>query len=272
VTAFLGSKTMTESHPQRVIVTGAAGVMGTWISQAFAREGADLLLTDTRPEGLERLGNELRDGGAGVTTVVADVSRDADVERLIGSISRRWNSPDVLVNNAGIYPHAPVLDTTVADVRSMFEVNVLAPFALSRAVATLMVAAGVAGSIVNIGSGAGEAPATGGAPYAASKAALHMLTRAFAIELAPMGIRVNTVQPGFAPGSEVSELDEAYIARMTSTIPLGRTSGPADAPEAVLFLSSPRASFITGASLAVDGGRTAGTMRPMPLRTMGGRS
>ena len=260
---------MNSHQNQRVVVTGAAGVMGKWICEAFAREGAALLLTDRRAEDLEKHAVELRQHAAQVEVLSADLTSEVGIAELLAMVFQLWDSPDVLVNNAGVYPHGPVLETDVADVRSIFEINVMAPFALSRGVADMMVRKDVKGSIVNIGSGAGHAPATGGAPYAASKAALHMLTRAFALELAAFGIRVNTVEPGFAPGSQVSLLEDEYVTRMTSTIPLGRTSGPGDAPEAVLFLCSSRASFITGASLAVDGGRTAGTMRPMPARTLG---
>lgn len=253
---------------QRVVVTGAAGVIGTWISQAFARDGAALLLTDRRAKDLEELAVEVGQHGGQVDTVQADLGQEQGVADLLAAVRQLWGSPDVLVNNAGIYPHGAILETDVSDVRSIFEINVMAPFVLTRGVAEMMVAKEVKGSIVNIGSGAGDTPATGGAPYSASKAALHMFTRAFALELAPFGIRVNTVSPGFAPGSEVSHLDDEYVTRMTSTIPLGRTSGPGDAPEAVLFLCSSKASFITGANLAVDGGRTAGTMRPLPTRTI----
>lgn len=257
---------MNDRQAARVVVTGAAGVMGEWISRAFAREGADLLLHDLRPEPLTALADDLGRNGAAVGTAHGDLSQTNGWQRLVDSISQRWDSPDVLVNNAGIYPHAALLDTDVAEVRRIFEINVVAPFALSRAVAQLMQRTGTAGSIINISSGAANAPATGGGPYAASKAALQMLTRSFAIELAHSGIRVNTVQPGFAPGSVVSQLDDEYVARMISTIPLGRASGPDDAPEAVLFLASARASFITGATLAVDGGRTAGTIVPPARR------
>lgn len=258
-----------EYEGQRVIVTGAAGVMGRWISEAFARQGASLLVTDRRASKLEALADDLRQHGGSVEVVTADLSRDEGIEHLLEATASVWPSPTALVNNAGVYPHGPIAETTVDHVRTIFDINVFAPFGLSRGVAALMADAGVQGSIVNIGSGAGTAPATGGAAYAASKAALHMLTRAFAIELAPLGIRVNTVQPGFAPGSEVSPLDGDYVETMTNAIPLGRTSGPEDAPEAVLFLCSTRASFITGASLAVDGGKTAGTTKPMPAETLG---
>ncbi|KRE40255.1 SDR family NAD(P)-dependent oxidoreductase [Knoellia sp. Soil729] len=262
---------MSEHQHQKVVITGAAGVLGTWISQAFAREGAELLLTDRREDQVERLADELRHGGATVHVVESDLSTDQGQIELLAAIRQAWGSPDVLVNNAGIYPHGSVLETSTSDVRGIFEINVVAPFALSRGVAELMIEAGIHGSIVNIGSGAGLSPATGGAAYAASKAALHMFTRAFALELASFGIRVNTVQPGFAPGSDVSHLEDDYIEAMIRTIPLARTSGPGDAPEAVLFLCSPRASFVTGSTISVDGGRTAGTLKPMPAQTLGGR-
>lgn len=261
--------TINDFEEQRVIVTGAVGVMGSWISEAFARQGASLVVTDCRAGELDVLADGLRQHGGSVEAVVADLSREEGIEHLLEATAGVWPSPTALVNNAGVYPHGPIANTTVGHLRTIFDINVIAPFALSRGVAALMADAGVRGAIINIGSGAGTAPATGGAAYAASKAALHMLTRAFAIELAPLGIRVNTVQPGFAPGSEVSRLDDDYVHGMTSSIPLGRTSGPGDAPEAVLFLCSSRASFITGASLAVDGGKTAGTMKAMPAQTLG---
>ncbi len=261
---------MNNPQNQRVVITGAAGVIGTWISRAFAREGAALLLTDRRAKDLEELAQELRKEGSEVHIVETDLGHDEGVADLLATIHRTWGTPDVLVNNAGIYPHGEILETDVSVVRSIFEINVMAPFALTQGVAKMMIAEGVKGSIVNIGSGASDRTATGGGPYSASKAALHMFTRTFAIELAPFGIRVNTVAPGFAPGSQVSYLDDEYISQMISTIPLGRTSGPGDAPEAVLFLCSPKASFITGANLAVDGGRGAGTMRPVPSQRPAG--
>ena len=106
-------------------------------------------------------------------------------------------------------------------------------------------------------------------PYSASKAALERLTAGLALELAPHRIRVNAVSPGFAPGSVVSPLSPAYVEAMLARIPLGRASGPDDAPNAILFLCSPQASFITGATLAVDGGNAPRHRRPD--RGRGGR-
>ena len=103
---------------------------------------------------------------------------------------------------------------------------------------------------------------TGSVPYSTSKTALERLTAGLALELAPHRIRVNAVSPGFAPGSTVSPLSPAYVDAMLTRIPLGRASGPDDAPNAILFLCSARASFITGATLAVDGGNSLGTVDP----------
>jgi 3-oxoacyl-[acyl-carrier protein] reductase len=162
------------------------------------------------------------------------------------------------VNNAGVYPRTPLATTEPPDVRRILDVNVVAPFELSRQVIALMIKAGVAGSVVNISSGAAVRPGAGGSVYAASKAALETLTRSIALEVARHGIRVNAIQPGFAPGSEVSALPDKHVTSMLARIPLGRTSGPGDAAAAVLWACSSDASFVTGTTIAVDGGRTAG--------------
>ena len=243
----------------RVVLTGAAGLYGTWIAEAFAQAGADLLLTDARPDALAALAGRL-----GARHVAADLS-DPDGLRVAGdAVADNWDSPDVLVNNAGLYPRTPVDSTGPDEVRRIFEVNVTAPFELSRRAIASMIAARVPGRIVNISSGAAWRPGAGGSVYAASKAALESLTRSMALEVAGHGIRVNALQPGFAPGSDVNELSESHITTMRARIPLGRTSGPHDAAAGVLWLASGDASFVTGTTLAVDGGRTAGDFTAPP--------
>jgi 3-oxoacyl-[acyl-carrier protein] reductase len=237
----------------RVVVTGACGIFGTWIAEAFAAAGARLLLTDARAEPLAALASRL--GAAGVT---ADLTDDGQLAALAAAIGAAWESPDVLVNNAGLYPRTPLASTAPSDVRRVLDVNVVAPFELTRQVTALMIKAGVAGRVVNISSGAAVRPGAGGSVYAASKAAVETLTRSTALELAGHGIRVNAVQPGFAPGSAVSELSAGHVTSMLARIPLGRTSGPGDAAAAVLWVCSSDASFVTGTTIAVDGGRTAG--------------
>ncbi|MFI6344372.1 SDR family NAD(P)-dependent oxidoreductase [Streptomyces sp. NPDC050560] len=243
----------------RVVVTGAAGIFGTWIAEAFAAAGADLLLTDAREEPLAALADRL-----GARRLAADLGDGAGLAALGDAVEHTWESPDVLVNNAGLYPRTPLATTGPEEVRRILDVNVVALHELTRRAVAAMTAAGVPGSIVNISSGAAVRPGAGGSVYAASKAAVEVLTRSLALEAAPHGIRVNAVQPGFAPGSEVSALGAGHVASMRRRIPLGRTSGPADAPAAVLWLASGDASFVTGTTLAVDGGRTAGDHTPPP--------
>lgn len=234
----------------RVVITGAAGIVGTWLAEAFAAAGADLLLSDSRPDDLAALAERL-----GARYLVADLTGDGLA--VLGSAIRE-HPPEVLVNNAGIYPRTPLADTTPEDVRRILDVNVTATFELTRQAVTAMVDAGIRGRIVNISSGAALRPSAGGSVYAASKAAVETLTRSVALEVARHGIRVNAVQPGFAPGSAVSELPDSHVESMLARIPLGRTSGPGDAPAAVLWLCSSDAAFVTGTTISVDGGRTAG--------------
>ena len=139
-------------------------------------------------------------------------------------------------------------------------INVRVPFLLTQTVAKLMIAAARRGCIVNISSGAAHRMRRSVAPYCLSKSALDRLTKGYALELAEYGIRVNAVEPGFAPGSTSSPLTEAHVRNTSAGIPLGRVSGPNDAAAAVLFLCSDSAAYITGTALAVDGGNSIGSL------------
>jgi 3-oxoacyl-[acyl-carrier protein] reductase len=247
---------------KRVLVTGAAGLIGRWTAEAFHACGAELLLTDARAEPLAELGESL-----GAHTAVADLSTGDGVAGLLAALDDRWPTADILINNAGVYPRTPLATTERATVERILDVNVIAPYQLARHVIATMTRTGVRGCVVNIGSGAARRTTRTGGVYAASKAALEMLTRWLALEAAEAGIRVNTVGPGFAPGSEVSALPAEHVAKMRAAIPLGRTSGPSDAPAAILWLCSGAASFVTGTTLDVDGGRTAGDFGPTPAST-----
>lgn len=243
---------------KRVVITGAAGIYGTWLAEAFAREGARLLLTDMRESDLDRLAQQLS-GETDAHTVAGDLRDPATIESLVTTVQELWASPDIVVNNAGVYPHQYFHDMSLDDWMNVINLNLTAPFLLMRDLSRLMIQQGVAGCFVNITSGAANTTRPGSGHYSTSKAGLAMLTRAFALELAPHGIRVNAVSPGFTPGSEVSHLNDDYTEMMTRTIPLGRVSGPHDSSEAVMYLCSDAASYITGTTLTVDGGRSAGT-------------
>ena len=252
-----------EFSGKRVVITGAAGIFGGWIAAAFARQGAELCLSDLRaellPSVIERLGLD----PAQTLLHGTDLTEAGSIAALAALVENAWGSPDIVINNAGIYPRTGVLiDLDPAEFDRIMSVNVRAPFLVTQAMARLMVAKRVEGCFVNIGSGAARQMPTGSVPYCVSKTALERLSKGQALELAPHRIRVNVVEPGFAPGSDFSQLPPDYVARMTARIPLGRNSEPDDTPSAVLYLCSRQASFITGAVLSVDGGNSIGTYQP----------
>lgn len=248
-----------EFQDQKVVLTGAAGIFGRRIAAWFARQGALLCLSDNRDDALDTTIADLGLDAARTLRHRTELTDDASLLALVDLVRRDWQAPDIVINCAGLYTKFGLLDMELADWDRVFGVNLRAPFVLSRELARLMIAERRQGSIINISSGAARQMRNGSVPYCTSKTALERLSKGFALELAPYGIRVNVVEPGFAPGSAVSPLSDEYVAKMLERIPLGRASGPDDAPEAIGFLCSKRAGFITGTVLSVDGGNSIGT-------------
>jgi 3-oxoacyl-[acyl-carrier protein] reductase len=242
---------------KRVVITGACGVIGGWLVETFRGAGARLCLTDADQTGLARLAATLSEGSFAEP---ADLRDAASVEALLANIGARWGAADVLVNNAGIYPSGFLLDIDAGEWDRIFDINLRAPFLLTRGVARQMIAAGVKGNVINISSGAARKMRRSVVPYCTSKTALDRLTKGFALELAEYGIRVNALEPGFAAGSTASPLTDAHVQATTAGIPLGRASSPDDVGHAVLFLASDAAAYVTGASLSVDGGNSIGSL------------
>ncbi|HWX50770.1 MAG TPA: SDR family oxidoreductase [Roseomonas sp.] len=240
-----------------VVVTGACGVIGRWIVQAFAEAGARLCVTDANEAALAELAGILPEGSFAHP---ADLRDAAAIEALVAAVGARWGAADVVVNNAGVYPSGFLLDIDAEEWDRIFDINLRAPFLLTRAAARQMIAAGVKGNILNISSGAARKMRRSVVPYCTSKTALDRLTKGFAIELAEYGIRVNALEPGFAPGSTASPLNEAHVQATLAAIPLGRGSSPEDVGNAALFLASSAAAYITGATLTVDGGNSIGSL------------
>jgi NAD(P)-dependent dehydrogenase (short-subunit alcohol dehydrogenase family) len=242
---------------RKAFVTGAAGGLGLGVAKLFLAEGASVAVADIRGADGARasLGNH------GHTLAVSmDVREPASVEAAISEAWDAFGGLDVLVNCAGIYPSDLIVDMSVDAWDSVIDTNLKGPFLCSRLVVSRWIEQGVQGHIVNITSGAALRARPGAAHYCTSKAALEMLTRAFALEMAPYHIHVNAVSPGFFDvSSGVNQISREYVDAIVKTIPWGTGGQPEDIAEAVLFLCSDAAAYITGTSLRVDGGYSTGT-------------
>src|SRR6476469_2977108 len=233
----------------KALVTGATSGLGRAIALQLARDGADVTVHGRdATRGVKTVEEiELRGGNARfVAADLADAARVAGFANEVGDI-------DILVNNAGFSVWGPTETFEIASFDALFAANVRAPFLLVAAFAPGMVAHKT-GSIINISSMAGRLGLTGGAAYGATKAALASLTQAWAAEYSPRGVRVNAVAPG--PIYTRPEARERFES-LGATTAMRRAADPAEIADVVAFLASPRASYMTGAIVAVDGGRTA---------------
>ncbi len=247
-----------EFKDKKIVLTGASGVFGRFIASAFARAGATLCLSDMRADALGQQAEEL---GLKAGTFLSHATRlddTASTNELVDLVAREWEAPDIVINNAGVYPSSLLLDTSAEEWDRIFDVNLRAPFLLSTGFGAQMKQHGVKGNIINISSGASRRVRPTTVPYCTSKAALNHLSKGLALEFAPFGVRVNVVEPGFAPGSIVSPLSEEHVSRVSANIPLGRVSGPDDVANAIMFLCSSKGEYITGTVLSVDGGNSIG--------------
>jgi NAD(P)-dependent dehydrogenase (short-subunit alcohol dehydrogenase family) len=241
---------------RNVIVTGAGQGIGRAIAGRLAEEGADVMLVGRRPEPLERAAREL--GSAWAFT--GDVSSAADVDRALAAASERWGRIDVLVNNAGIAEEVPFLEIEEAGWDAVLGTNLRGAFLMGQRVARAMAETG-GGSIVHVASIDASGADGPYASYNASKAGLLGLSRTMAMELAPHGIRVNCVSPGFTH-TEMTEVAVSpeqmdYLVNRFDRVPMRRLVKPEEIAAAVAFLASDDASAITGIDLTVDCGLTA---------------
>ena len=239
---------------KRAVITGAAGVVGRSIVQTLKDAGCHLCLTDVAQAPLDAL----KLSGESFAKA-ADLTSAASIEELGAEIGKRWGAADILVNNAGVYPSGFLLDISVEEFDRIFDINLRAPFILTRRIATQMIQNKVKGSIINISSGASRKMRSTVVPYCTSKTALDRLTKGFAVELAEFGIRVNALEPGFAPGSTVSELTDEHVRNTVAAIPLARQATPEDVGNGILYLASDASSYVTGATLTIDGGNSIGS-------------
>ncbi|MFI6359670.1 SDR family NAD(P)-dependent oxidoreductase [Streptomyces sp. NPDC050743] len=237
------------------VITGASGGIGRAVAQRFAQGGFRLTLADLPCEALEDTAASLEAGH-----VAGDLTHPDMPDALIEQARTAGGPVDVLVNAAGIYPSLDMADVTAETWDRLFALNLRAPVLATAAYARQARQDRAGGCVVNISSGSALRSRLGGGPYATSKAALEMATRAAALELGADGIRVNAVSPGFVPvDSRINPVSPEYAAAI-SVNPLGRAGTPSDIAEAVFWLSTPEASWITGEVLRVDGGSSAGTL------------
>src|SRR5438445_5144399 len=251
-----------------VMVTGGAGRIGPVICQAFAGEGALVAVLDIVAGRAEATAANLRSTGAQAIGLSVDVSRAAEVDAALQTLTSGLGPVDVLVNAHGIAPNRPLLQADEAEWDRTFAVNTRGTMLTCRAVGNQMIDRGSRGAIVNVSSGAATSARLGAAGYSGSKAAINMLTEALAIELGPHGIRVNAVAPGLVTDTPLSAADPnltPYMRMMLEMTPLGRTGAPADIAEVILFLASKSNAWMTGSAVVVFGSSHTGRPHvPLP--------
>ena len=244
------------------IVTGGAAGIGKGIATKLCQLGATVVIADINEALSIKTSNELEAEGHKVHAITTDVSNSASVRNLLDKVVERLGSVDILVNDAGVMQNHRILDMEESEWDQILSVNLKGAFLCSKAIAQQMISQGMGGRIVNIISTAAENARIGAAAYCASKAGLLQLTRVLALELGSFGITVNAVGPGLTiTDSPIpSVTDQGYQQAFLKQVPIARPGRPTDIAQAVAFLASPNADYITGQALYVDGGYSAGKL------------
>jgi NAD(P)-dependent dehydrogenase (short-subunit alcohol dehydrogenase family) len=240
------------------VVTGAAKGIGRATAELFAREGARLVVNDVDEDRLTKLRERLADSGVEVEAVVGDVSVVEDARRIIEAAVEEFGRIDVLVANAGVIPLNSIVDATPEDWEAVMAVDGRGMFLTCKyAVEVMLGQEKPGGSIICLSSISGVAGQAKQSTYGPAKFVASGITKHLAVEWADRGIRVNAVAPGTIATEAVAELPEEYKAPMKGAHPIGRLGEPSEVANAILFLASDEASFVTGAILPVDGGYLA---------------
>lgn len=236
------------------LVSGAGPNIGKTIAMTLAKAGASVICNDKVPEQAKAAAQAIIDAGLPAIGIAADIMKPEDVDRMVEEGTKRFGVIDILVNNAGVTIPKNLLTMSLAEWQLVTGVALQGTFLVCKAVVSRMIAAGKRGVIVNIASTSGHRGRKNAIAYTTAKGGVLNFTRALAIELAPHGIRVCSVSPT-KTGDALA--GDAAQARNFDEIPLGRLGRPEDQANAVLFLVSDEASFITGEDIRVDGGSLA---------------
>lgn len=241
------------------LVTGASSGIGRATALTLAREGAKVGVVARREERLKDVVAEIEELDGSAIAIAADLMEEEDRSRAIEGVIARYQGLDVLVNAAGVIAFGTIEDTTLADWKKMFEINVVAIFHLMQLAMPQLLER--KGTVVNVSSVNGMRSFPGVLSYCSSKSALDQLTRCSALELAPKGVRVNSVNPGVVVtelhrrGGLDARAYDAFLEKSKTTHPIGRVGRPEELADLIAFLASDQAGWITGANVSIDGGR-----------------
>jgi 3-oxoacyl-[acyl-carrier protein] reductase len=238
------------------LVTGASSGLGTQFARALADNGAAVALVARRPDRLKALKEEIEGKGGRAAAIEADVTDRAAMMRAFDAAEKAFGTVTILVNNAGIAHGGRAVELPPEEWRKVLSTNLDAVFFWAQEAARRMLVGRKQGAIVNIASVLGLAVAKGAVAYAAAKAGVVQITKALAVELAFKGVRVNAIAPGWF----VTEMNDDYLAgeagaKIKREVPMGRFGNPGDLDGALLLLVSDAGSYITGATIVVDGGQ-----------------
>jgi gluconate 5-dehydrogenase len=251
---------------QIVLVSGGSRGIGRALAEGFAERDAHVIIAGREAGTLAQTAKEISKGKHPVTFEVCDVAKPEDVAKLVGGAVTKFGRIDTLLSVAGVNKRMKVEDYTLEEYDRIVNINLRGAFAIAQAVGRHMIER-KAGNIINIDSLNTYAPLAGVTPYAISKAGVLMMTRALANEWGRHGVRVNSIAPGFFPTDLSKKLweQEKMSAWGKSVTPLGRLGDVRELVGAAIFLASPAAVFVTGQTIRVDGGVTAGISWPIDL-------
>lgn len=234
------------------IITGAARGIGKAITLALVKEGAAVVLSDVNEE-VHKVAEEIRQSGGQATSIVGNVTKQADCEAMVDLAIKTFNKLDILVNNAGITKDNLIMRMSEEDWDAVLDINLKGAFLCSKAAIKPMMKQR-SGKIINIASVIGQIGNPGQANYSASKGGVIALTKTMAKELGSRNIRINAIAPGFIESKMTEALTEDARTRLLNLIPLGNLGKPEYVANAVVFLASSEACYLTGQVINVDGG------------------